>query len=387
MKSVSRESNIELLKVIAVFMIVLCHTAITMTSVGSGHSNAIWFYDINSLPNCLEKFILTFYNYCGFLGNDIFFVCSAWFMVDKKKNKTHKNYKVLKMETDVWIISAIFLTVFVICGVHMHKSTVIRALFPTVFNNNWFATSYMVFFILYPWLNRCIEKIPRVYQKYACLFLVALICILLPLFQAVSDFRFTFSYLMMWVVVYLCVSYLKSYHRDLLNNQRFAIVVLLIGITGLFSEVAATYYLGESIPIFHGDGMRWNKCYNLFEWLLAFGCFNLFRSFRFQNLFINRLSSLSLLIYLIHGNFLVRRYVRPLLYNVIYSVFHNQHVPLWLLLFSLVVFVISALFAYMYQNSIQKFAYHFSDKAGTAIVTYLSKYLPIRRRTYSHNSV
>lgn len=305
-------------------------------------------------------------------------------MVDKKHNR---KIKILKMELDVWTISIIYLTVFVMCGVPVHKSSIRRALFPTLYNNNWFATSYMVFYLFFPLLNRVIERIPAGYQKLCCLFSVILVCFALPLFQDFSIFRFHFSYLSMWFVIYFCVSYLKKYQRELLENRKSAIAVLSLGIIGLFSEVATTYYLGAGNRIFCGDGMYWNKCYNLFEWLFAFGCFNLFRSFRFHNLFINRLSSLSLLIYLIHGNFLVRKHVRPVIYSVIYSVFHNQHIPLWLLLFSLAVFVVSALLAYMYQNSIQKFVYRISDQVGVLFSTYFRKCLPNRRNTPNHNSL
>ena len=77
MKNDTRESNIELLKVLAIFMIVLHHTCISMTTAASGHADAAWFYDINALPNTLEKFVLTLFNYFGYLGNNIFFVCSA----------------------------------------------------------------------------------------------------------------------------------------------------------------------------------------------------------------------------------------------------------------------------------------------------------------------
>ena len=372
MKNDIRESNIELLKVIAVFMIVLCHTGISMTYTSSGHSTAAWFYDINSLPNSLEKFILTLINYCGYLGNDIFFICSAWFMVDRKHS--HKS-KILKMESDVWIISVLYLAVFVVCGIHVQRSTVIRALLPTAFNNNWFASAYMFFYAFFPFLNQCFERIPRGCQKYGCIVFAVSACFVLPFLLDVFKFRFSISYPMMWVVAYCCVSYLKTYHRKLLDSRKFAIVVLLIGISGLIGEIAATYYFGPGIRLFHGDGMRWNKCYNLFEWFFAFGCFNLVRTFRFHSLLINRISSLSLLIYLIHGNFLVRRHVRPYLYSIIHYHLHDRNIPLWLLMFSILIFIASALLAYLYQKSIQKIAYQIADNSCNAVAGHMRKHI------------
>ena len=165
----------------------------------------------------------------------------------------------------------------------------------------------------------------------------------------------------MWVLVYFCIAYLKTYHKGLISNRKFSMILLLTGIIGLLTEIAATYYLGSYAFFLSGDGMRWNMWFNPFEWFFAFGAFNLFRSFNFRSIFINRLSSLSLLIYLIHENFLVREYWRPLLYVLIHDQFHNQHVAWWLLLAALLTFVSSALLAFLYQITIQKYTYHAVD--------------------------
>ena len=364
MKNDTRESSIELLKVLAIFMIVICHTGISMTYEASGHADAAWFYDINALPNTLEKFVLTLFNYFGYLGNNIFFVCSAWFLLGKKQNR---KIKILKLELDVWIISVVYLAIFLLSGVRLNGSSILQALCPTTFDNNWFVTAYMLFYFIYPWLNQGIERIPRTQHKYGCLFFVFLICVWMPFFHEWSEFKVYFSYPMMWVLVYFCIAYLKSYHMNLLNSRKFSIALFLVGFIGLISQIAATYYFGSRTFLFHGTGMRWNMWDNLFEWFFAFGAFNLFRTFHFHSLFINRLSSLSLLIYLIHENFLVREHWRPYLYMLIHDRFHNQHVALWFLLFAFGTFVVSAILAYLYQNSIQKITYRAADRFGERI--------------------
>lgn len=329
MKNDTRESSIELLKILAILMIVLCHTGISMTFAASGNADATWFYDVNALPNTLEKFVLTLFNYFGYLGNNIFFVCSAWFLLGKKKNR---KVKILKLEMDVWVVSVIYLVIFLLSGVHLNGSTILSALFPTTFNNNWFVTAYMLFYFIYPILNQSIERISRVQLKYGCLFFVFLICVWVPFFQEWTEFKFYFSYPMMWILVYFCIAYLKNYHGGLLNRRKFSIILLLVGLIGLLGEIAATYYIGAYTFLIGVNGMSWNMWFNPFEWFFAFGAFNLFRSYHFRSLFINRFSSLSLLIYLIHENFLVREYWRPYLYIFIHDQLHNQNVAWWLLL-------------------------------------------------------
>ncbi len=365
MRTEERESNIELLKIIAVFIIVLCHTGISMTYSASGFSEAEWFYDVNSLPNSVEKIALTFFNYCGYIGNSIFFVCSAWFLLEKKQNR---KIKLLKLELDVWIISVLYLAVFVLSRTaQLRGSTVIRSLFPTTFNNNWFVTAYMLFYFIYPGLNRIIENASRNQLKYSCLFFMLLICIWVPFFQNWTDFKFYFSYPLMWVLIYFCIAYLKKYHLETISSLKFSIPVLCLGIIGIIGEICATYCLGEYTFLVRGDGMRWNMWWNPFHWMIALGSFSLFRNFRFHSRFVNRISSLSLLIYLIHENYMVRDHWRPYLYVLIHDRFHQEHVALWLLLFAVLTFVVSAGLAFLYQCTIQRTAYAAADRSCQAV--------------------
>lgn len=363
MSNSRRESGVELLKVIAILLIVLCHTSISMT-FNSENAAAEWYYDVNLLPNSFNKILLTLYSYCGYIGNSIFFVCSAWFLLERKQNRKSK---ILKMESDVWIVSVLYLAVFMLSGMRFRGSTVLRALVPTTFNNNWFITAYMLFYFIYPSLNRIIENTSRKNLKYGCLFFAFLISIWTPFFQQWTDFKFYFSYPLMWVLVYFCIAYLKTYHRDTISKKRFSISLLCVGIIGLVGEIAATYYFGDYTFLLSGDGMRWNMWYNPFHWFIAFGSFNLFRSFRFHSSFVNRISSLSLLIYLLHENFLLREYWRPYIYELIYNRFHQEHVSSLLFLFAILTFVVSAALAFLYQVSIQKLAYRLVDTVCNTI--------------------
>lgn len=363
MRNSRRESGVELLKVIAILIIVLHHISYSMT-FDSANAAAEWYYDVNLLPNSINKIILTLYGYFGFIGNSVFFVCSAWFLLEKKGNRKSK---ILKMETDVWIISILYLALFLLSGVRINGSTALRSLFPTTFNYNWYVTAYMLFYFIYPGLNLIIESTAKRALKYGCLFFTLLICLWTPLFQEWSEFKFYFSYPLMWVLVYFCIAYLKTYHLDTISKRWFSIMLMTVGILGVVGEIAATYYFGDTVFLIRGNGMRWNMWYNPFHWFIAFGSFNLFRSFRFHSSFINRISSLSLLIYLIHENYLLRDYVRPLIYQYIYSGFHHEHVSSLLLFIAVLTFVVSAVLGFLYQVSIQKLIYQAVEKACEAI--------------------
>ena len=71
-----RNSGIELLKVIAMAMIVLSH-AIPVEAEG--------VIDLGVATTDMQSNIIRFINCFGNIGNNIFVVCSAWFLLDSKK--------------------------------------------------------------------------------------------------------------------------------------------------------------------------------------------------------------------------------------------------------------------------------------------------------------
>ena len=81
-----RESGIELYKVIAIFLIVLSHVIQTLTEpnyvLGIGEGT---FINIATATTDLDVLLLALFRICGALGNNMFFICSAWFLVNSKK--------------------------------------------------------------------------------------------------------------------------------------------------------------------------------------------------------------------------------------------------------------------------------------------------------------
>ena len=78
-----RESGIELYKVIAIFLIVLSHVIQTLTEpnyvLGIGEGT---FINIATATTDLNVLLLALFRICGVLGNNMFFICSAWFLVN-----------------------------------------------------------------------------------------------------------------------------------------------------------------------------------------------------------------------------------------------------------------------------------------------------------------
>lgn len=104
-----RNSSIELLKIIAMFMIVISHLA---KSYGTLHTNLPvtqeYFYDLKIASVNINNIIMILLRSLGAIGNDIFFICTAWFLVDSKKSNKKK---IIEMLLDVWVINIAFLLI------------------------------------------------------------------------------------------------------------------------------------------------------------------------------------------------------------------------------------------------------------------------------------
>ena len=91
--------------------------------------------------------------------------------------------------------------------------------------------------------------------------------------------------------------------------------------------IVITNILGLKLNIFKDKMTHWAKPLNPLTILICFIIFNKFNKLNFYNRKINVISSLSLVIYLLHENYIFREYIKPKYYdkiigqNMIYGYF------------------------------------------------------------------
>lgn len=146
-----RNSSIELLKVIAIVLIVISHTVQTLNSSFDVLSFDDYVLDYSIATTNIQYLILAVIRYSGALGNTIFFVCSAWFLIDDDRT----NYrKMFNMIVDVWILSVmVLLFVSCFCGIQLNLKMTIKQLFPNYFANNWYITCYILFYLFHSYVS------------------------------------------------------------------------------------------------------------------------------------------------------------------------------------------------------------------------------------------
>ena len=365
---INRDSNIELLKIIAIFLIVISHVVQTLgTDYGFGTYNDYLIVLGNSTTD-ITTIILNLMRYFGCIGNDIFFICTAWFMIDRKPRAKKQ---ILTLITEVWTISLIML-IFVICfgkgNIGDDKFGIFRSFFPVTFGNNWYITCYILFCLVHPYLNLIIRnsdqrRLFRIVVVMSALYIIA---------NYFMSSLFFASRIIVWIAIYFLIAYCKKY-TSFINNIKINIFMVLFGLFGNAATVLMTNYLGFRLEAFSDKLLYWHQISNPFLLMIALGLFNLFRQCRLKSRAVNYISSLSLYIYLFHENPLFARYCRSALWHEIYIRFGHDHVLIWVVIYSTALLIAAAIVSAVYQNTLHILVLKILDKAYPAIKKLYSK--------------
>ncbi|MBQ7561726.1 MAG: acyltransferase family protein [Synergistaceae bacterium] len=291
-----RNSALELLRIISMFAIVLGH----FTRHGG------FKFPIDSLAfNRLWLQFIQFGNY----GNDIFIMLTGYFLVKSSGVKIHK---IFNLWLRIFFYSAGIFAIFLAFGlVKFSQDLLLRSLLPTIRNQYWFASKYLLLYIIHGWLNRFLAIITKLG------YIVILLAIIIY-----CNFFIDTSNTIKFICLYSIGGYVRL-HADNLGSKKF--IWLGLGLVML-------HYLGVifldifAIEFEHDEMMR-----PLI--ILASLCFVI--GFKHLNIKHNELINLSASavfgVYLIHDNKLVSPFLWEKVFNnsafqesnylVIYSLF------------------------------------------------------------------
>ncbi|MFT9051404.1 acyltransferase family protein [Liquorilactobacillus nagelii] len=167
-----RDSRIELLRCVSMFLIILSHFSL--------YGN--WIDKNEFSPSNTVKILL--YNPLGIAGGVCFFIISGYFEFNKDSFEISLE-KSKKRVFKTWIPT--FFYSLVICLIiyffhlnYVSKFSIVKSIFPIMFNEYWFITCYVVLILLSPYLNLVLKKLSKnYYRKFILLLFVFQIAALL----------------------------------------------------------------------------------------------------------------------------------------------------------------------------------------------------------------
>lgn len=296
--SSNRKSNIELLRILAMIMIVAHHVAV--------HSG----FEFSSNMVTINKLWILFIQMGGKIGVDIFVLISGYFMISSKSLKLNK---VIKLWIQIFGYSAIlFLIDIFLLGDSFSVRGLITGLLPITYSKWWFASTYFVMFLLSPYLNRFFSGIDRkIYQKL--LLLLALCWCIIPTFLSVG---WQSNSLLWFIFLYALAGYFRLYLNIEKIKCGFCFIVTAVLILLTFASAVVFSVIGMKIPFFAEHCTHFYGMEQLPVVLISIFTFIGFLKLNIgYKSFINVIASSTFGVYLIHDNAYIRYFLWKDLFN------------------------------------------------------------------------
>ena len=351
-KRCERDSSLELLKIVCMVGIVASHVVQSLLPCGggsvSGPLEATSCIDFRIASPDPAIWVLVALRTLGAWGNTVFVVCSAWFLC---KSPTVRLSKVIRMVLDVLTISVVALILALMCGIQPIATDIIKSLFPTTFEVNWFVTCYLFLYVLHPALNWIFEKLGK--RGHAAL--VGVLVVFYMFVPAVYNGGLLFkTELVTMVMEYTIVAYARYYLPETLANKKLNWILFLVGTLGALCAIVLLEQAGLRVGLLSDKMLHFDINGDPFLFLSVFGLFNLLRARPFVNARVNHCASLMLLVYLIHENLMLRAYVRPAVWDWVWVTYGYSMLFGWIALFTVVLFVGALVCAFLYRGTLGK---------------------------------
>ena len=289
---INRNTNIELLRLIAAGLIVLGHFA---TKGGAAY-----------IDMCSNKIIAEFVSIGGKLGVNIFIIISCYFMYDIR----FKINRVLRVWLETLLYSVgitVVLLIFRVNSIRITGEELLKLSLPVFGEPYWYVSAYIAFIFLQPILQYVVHHLPEGIYRYL-LFVLSVMLSIVPMIFIWSNDLFC-SNLVWFAFMYLVISYLIRFKVLERISRKQLLLMVIVGISFIWTTMIIITLLGNRIVALHSLATEHFNYYSTMSLIpmliIGIGFFGLFLKARplFGELFrslINYIAPSAFGIYLIH---------------------------------------------------------------------------------------
>lgn len=276
----TRNSNFEVLRLIAILMITAYHYVVHgISDMVIGGGNVLY---VSSL--------------WGKAGVNLFCILTGYLLV----NKDVVNYKRLKnIEFQILFYTLLGLGVGLFLGKYIGFGVLLQTFMPVTFGHYWYMTAYVIIFLLSPYFNTLIKTFDKkTFERLLVIFFV--VWCVIPFFTLRENKGMFWTQLVWFVVMYFTGAYIKLMeprftkqfyiHAWWISNIILVTSVFIIGFSGINN------YLSDYV-----DYVRWSNSPLIVIMCVAMMRLAAMAKFRSVG-WINFLASLVLGIYLFQEN-------------------------------------------------------------------------------------
>ena len=314
MPAVKRETNFELLRIIAMLMVVTMHYLYYAGALPS----------LNDPLNERSCFALAMES-LSIVAVNLFVLITGYFLALSPFTPRRFFGRLILLICQVLFYSALIPLILKLLGQPVIADTegiygILNYILPVATEHYWFITSFVLMYLFSPLLNAALEKIEKTLLEKIILALLFYFCFiksLVPVMLNVDKFGYDFGW---FLVLYLSGAYIRKYGLSFLDKKGRALLLYLLCVAGVFGLKIAIYQLNAQsglLKYYYDVPFHYNF---ILVYLAAIGLFMAFMHLRIKEgrlaQGIRRIAPLSLGVYLLHMHIDIRdmwyTWTRPL---------------------------------------------------------------------------
>ena len=368
MKQKERNSNFELMRIVSMLFIILWHIYM--------------FGGIRNNPRIMNPTVKVFFEVVVF----IIIVHVNSFILISGYHQYNSKFKLKKLfsliDISIFYRLTIVISLFLLGLIRIGKVEALRYFSPLILTENseyWYLRVFILLYIFSPFVNILIQKMNRK-SHFQLLILLFIFFSVLP-FLSGNRINENYGYtLSNFIFLYLIGSYISKYNikekllNKLSNNLYRLLLVLLFFLSAIFNyclyRTTGQFFLtGNVIREFSVNINSMHIAYsNPFVIIQTISYFLFFESFSFKSKIINKISSLTLGIYLIHNNTYLKMFFYKWLKIDNGNVYSYKFI-LYVFIMVFVIFILCALIDFIRQIIIgfikkRKITINFENRIG-----------------------
>lgn len=289
-KTTVRESNLELLRIVSILIIILSHYV--------GHSG----FDFTGEGLSFNRLFVESFR-LGAVGVDIFVLISGYFLVSSE----FKASKFIRLECEILFYSIVLGITFFLATDLAGMKDLIYSFFPSLSNSYWFISTYLLLYLLSPFLNKLIHALNQKWHARLLIILYA-VYVLIP---TVTNFTLAgTSNIMLFFMLYLTAAYYHLYGGPMGTKTAGNFLMALLSFLFIACSTMLFDILNTRFGIMRYDASYFTSAYSLPVILCALGLFLGFKNLKISyHPAINWISGCTLGIYLLHDNNFMRTFL------------------------------------------------------------------------------
>ena len=280
----TRESGIELFRIISMLLIIAHHYVV----------NSGVLLMANTSPTSINSLFLYLFGGWGKTGINCFVLITGYFMC--KSNISTKKFFKLLLEIEFYRI--IIYAIFIISGyAQLTLSGFVRAVLPITSVAQNFIGCYLLFFLLIPFLNVVVKNI----SERQHVFLILVLLLIYTIIGSIPKFTVNMNYVSWFIVLYFIASYVRIYPKKIFDSKMFWGILSLILLMVSAMSILVLTYLGNKL----GMDLKFYFVFDsnkILALVTAFSAFMYFKNHKFKSKFINGVASTTFGVLLIHAN-------------------------------------------------------------------------------------